>query len=291
MTRVDQLYIDKAKEIIEFGFNEKDVKNNNVRPYWDDFGKKTSAYTIYLPQQVIEYNEGETPLTSLRKIPWKTAIKELLWIYKDKDNNVDNLREKYNVKYWEEWKNEENTLGTAYGYQMNKKFISPENGKMIDQVDRLIEEIKENPLNRRLFTLLIDFDDISEMTLVPCAFMTLWTVTEDRLNLTLIQRSGDYLAAAGPGCINAFQYYTFMRMIAQVTGYKPGKFVHFIQNLHIYDRHIPIVKEIIKQDTPKDGPILKINPEVDNFYDFTIDDFELVNYNPDTTKYDIQIAI
>ena len=174
---------------------------------------------------------------------------------------------------------------------MNKKFKSPENGQMIDQVDRLIHELKYNPLNRRIFTLLIDFDDLSEMTLIPCAFMTMWTVTEDRLNMTLVQRSGDYLAAAGPGCINAFQYYAFMRMIAQVTGYKPGRFVHFIQNLHIYDRHIEIVEDIIKKPYPKNGPELLINPDVKDFYDFKIEDFKLINYNPDNTKYDIEIAI
>lgn len=292
MSRVDKMYVDKAKEILEKGYRESDALNADVRPYWEDEdGKKTSAYATYLPQQIIEYDEGEIPLTNLRKIAWKTAIKELLWIYKDKDNDVNRLEKEYKVRYWNSWKNEEGNLGTAYGYQTKKKFKSPENGKMIDQVDRLIEELKENPLNRRIFTLLIDFDDLADMTLIPCAFMTMWTVTEDRLNMTLIQRSGDYLAAAGPGCINAFQYYVLLRMVAQVTGYKPGKFVHFVQNLHIYDRHKKVIEEVIKLDTEKDAPVLKLNPEVNNFYDFTIDDFSLEGYNPDTTKYDIQIAI
>lgn len=289
MTLVDRLFVEKAQDIIQNGFNETDVEGATVRPHWAD---GTPAYTIYLPQQVITYPAGETPLTNYRKIAWKTAIRELLWIYKDKSNDVDYLREHYNVKYWEEWKNEEGTLGTAYGYQTKKQFTSPETGLSTDQVDRLIRELKENPLNRRIFTNLIDMDEMSAMTLVPCAFMTMWTVTENKLNLTLVQRSGDFLAAAGPGCINAFQYYALLRMIAQVTGYEAGQFVHFVQNLHIYDRHIPILEEVLKADVEdKEMPTLWINPEVTDFYDFKIEDFKVIGYKPDKTKYDIPIAI
>jgi len=291
MSRVDRIYIEKAREILDEGYSEKDVKISNVRPVWEDEQGQEAAYTKYLPQQFVDYRPGEVPIINLRKIAWKTAIKELLWIYQDRTNDVDILKKKYNVHYWDSWVNEEGNLGKAYGYQTSKEIISPETGEKINQVDRLIDQLKNNPLNRRHIINLMDMDDLSDMTLIPCAFMTMWTVTEDRLNMTLVQRSGDYLAAAGPGGINAFQYYVLMRMVAQVTGYKPGRMVHFVQNLHIYDRHKDIVEEIMSKDMDKPGPSLWINPEVKNFDDFTIDDFKLIDYDPDKTKYKIPIAI
>lgn len=288
MNNVDKKYIEIAKKILEKGYDEEKL-NKEVRPVWED---GESAYTKFLPQQVVRYEKGEVPLVSLRKIAWKSAIKEILWIYQDRSNDVNLLKEKYKVNYWDSWKNEKGNLGTAYGYQINKKFKSPETGKMTNQIDRLIDQIKNNPLNRRLIMNLIDVDDMADMTLIPCAFLTMWTVSGEYLNLTLIQRSGDFLAAAAPGGINAFQYYVLLRMIAQVTGYKAGDFVHFIQNYHIYKKHIPSVEKImeIKVDE-KSKPRLEINPEIKNFKDFTIDDFKLLDYYPDHTKYDIDIAL
>lgn len=290
MSRVDRLYIDKAKRILEEGYSEKDA-NTQVRPVWADENGSKSAYTKYLTQEIAEYGVGEVPITNLRKIAWKTAIKEILWIYKDKCNNVSNLKSKYNVNYWDSWMNEEGSLGTAYGYQTSKTFKSPETGGYINQVDRLIEQLRTNPLNRRLIIDLYDVDDLAEMTLIPCAFLTMWTVRGDYLDMTLIQRSGDFLAAAGPGGINSFQYYALLRMVCQVTGYKAGKFLHLVQNLHIYDRHKDIVEEIIKEDSDIEGPDLWVNPEVKELRDFTIDDFKLLNYRPSAKKYDIPIAL
>lgn len=286
--KVDVIYKKIANDILNTGFDEEEL-NEDVRPVWSS---GENAYTIYLPQQVVKYEKGQTPITSLRKIAWKSAIKELLWIYKDRSNDVDFLKENYGVKYWDSWKNKKGNLGKAYGYQINKEFKSPETGKMTNQIDRLISEIRENPLNRRLFTSLLDVDDMADMTLIPCAFLTMWTVAGDYLNLTLIQRSGDFLAAAAPGGINAFQYYVLLRMVAQVTGYKAGDFVHFIQNYHIYKKHIPTVKEIIKKEPlDKNDPKLIINENIKEFKDFTIDDFNLEGYYPDQTKYDIDIAL
>lgn len=285
---VNEKYIYLAKKIIEDGFDEEDRKDD-VRPVWEDGSK---AFTKYLPQEVTSYEIGEVPITSLRKIAWKSAIKEIMWIYGDKSNDVNLLKEKYGVKYWSSWQNEAGTLGKAYGYQINKEFISPENKKQTNQIDRLISELRTNPLNRRLIVDLYDVDDLSDMTLIPCAFLTMWTVTEDYLNMTLIQRSGDFLAAAAPGGINTFQYYALMRMVCQVTGFKPGKFVHFLQNAHIYKKHIPTVLDIIENDYDKTKiPKLLINENVKEFKDFTIDDFKLVDYSPNQTKYDIDIAI
>lgn len=290
MSRVDKIFVDKARSILEEGYSERDL-DSQVRPVWSDKDGLQSAFTKYLTQQVVEYKKGEVPIINLRKIAWKTAIKEILWIYKDKCNDVNKLKDKYNVHYWDSWMNEEGSLGTAYGYQTSKTFKSPETGQYINQVDRLISQLRSNPLNRRLIMSLYDVDDLADMTLIPCAFLTMWSVRGKYLDMTLIQRSGDFLAAAGPGGINAFQYYVLLRMIAQVTGYEAGNFVHFVQNLHIYDRHVEIVEEILKQDVELRGPELWINPEVKELEDFTIDDFKLIDYNPSDKKYDIPIAI
>lgn len=285
--RVDDLYKEYAKKIINSGYDEEN-KNLDVRAKWDN-GKK--AYAIYLPQLIFEYDENEVPITSLRKIARKTAIKELLRIYKDKSNDVNYLEENYGVKYWNKWKKEDGTLGKAYGYQVGKNFISPENKKNTNQIERLIHNLKNDPLNRRHIIDLYDVDDAHEMSLIPCAFLTMWTVTEDKLNMTLIQRSGDFLAAASPGGINEFQYYVLLRMICAVCNLKPGKFVHFVQNAHIYKKHIPIIKEIIEKDVKNtSNPKLILNPKIKNFNDFTIKDFSLENYNPNIEKYNIEIA-
>ncbi|MDY3052857.1 MAG: thymidylate synthase [Ndongobacter sp.] len=289
MTRVDERFSEAARRLLQHGFLEADVPGAQVRPRWED---GVPARTKYLPQQVFSYEPGEVPLIHYRRIAWKTAIRELLWIYQDHSNDVQLLKEKYNVHYWDSWQDEKGTLGTAYGYQIAKRFRSPENGEMTNQIDRLIHELRTNPLNRRLFMTLLDMDDLADMTLIPCAFMTLWTVTENRLNCTLIQRSGDFLAAASPGGINAFQYYVLLRMIAQVTGYQPGQFVHFVQNLHIYDRHEAILRKVLEVDvSDKRLPELKINPERKEFGDFREEDFELIGYEPDRTAYSIPIAI
>lgn len=289
MSRVDELYIESAKNILENGYKENEAENSLVRAKWDG---KEAAYAIYLPQQVTTYKAGEVPIINLRKIPWKSGIKEILWIYQDRSNDVGLLKEKYNVHYWDEWQNEEGNLGKSYGYQIAKSIKSPETGEMTTQIKRVIEELRNNPLNRRIFMSMMDMEDLADMTLIPCAFMTMWTVAGKKLNLTLIQRSGDFLAAAGPGSVNAFQYYALLRMVAQVTGYEAGEFMHFVQNLHIYDRHIDTVKSISQIELKEESlPRLILNPDIKEFSDFTIEDFTLEDYNPDDKKYNIDIAI
>lgn len=289
MSRVDELYIESAKNILENGYKENEAENSLVRAKWDG---KEAAYAIYLPQQITTYKAGEVPIINLRKIPWKSGIKEILWIYQDASNDVNLLKEKYNVHYWDEWQNEEGNLGKSYGYQIAKSIKSPETGKMTTQIKRVIDELRNNPLNRRIFMSMMDMEDLADMTLIPCAFMTMWTVAGKKLNLTLIQRSGDFLAAAGPGSVNAFQYYALLRMVAQVTGYEPGEFMHFVQNLHIYDRHIETVKSIGQIELKEESqPKLLLNPGIKEFEDFTIEDFTLEDYHPNDKKYNIDIAI
>ena len=289
MSRVDELYIESAKNILENGYKENEAENSLVRAKWDG---KEAAYAIYLPQQITTYKAGEVPIINLRKIPWKSGIKEILWIYQDASNDVNLLKEKYNVHYWDEWQNKEGNLGKSYGYQIAKSIKSPETGKMTTQIKRVIDELRNNPLNRRIFMSMMDMEDLADMTLIPCASMTMWTVAGKKLNLPLIQRSGDFLAAAGPGSVNAFQYYALLRMVAQVTGYEAGEFMHFVQNLHIYDRHIETVKSISQIELKEESqPKLLLNPGIKEFEDFTIEDFTLEDYNPDDKKYNIDIAV
>lgn len=288
MTRVDDMYIDIVEKIKTNGFNEKDGQNNNVRPVWED---GEPAYTIYLPQVLLSYRPGESPITNLRKIAWKSAIKEILWIYQDKTNDVDYLRDHYGVKYWDSWKNDQGNLGKAYGYQIAKKFTSPETGKATDQMDRLLENLSNDPLNRRHMMNMIDIEEMNDMTLVPCAFMTMWTPVENKLNLSLVQRSGDLMAAASPGGINAIQYYALLLMVCRHTGYEPGEFVHFIQNLHIYDRHMDIADQVISKNRDYPTPHLRLREGPNNFYEIGIDDFYMEDYEPEETKYNIPIAI
>ncbi len=288
MNTIDKIFIEYAEKIKNQGISEEKVRGAQVRPRWSD---GSPAYTFLIPQAMIRYPKGTTPLLSLREIFWKAAIKEVLWIYQDKSNDVALLKEKYGVHYWDEWANAAGNLGKAYGYQINKRFISPETGEETNQIERLLRNIKEDPLNRRHMTTMIDMEDMADMSLVPCAFQTLWTVSGNQLNLTLIQRSGDFLTAAAPGGINAIQYYGLLLMVASVTGYEPGDFVHFIQNLHIYDRHMNLVDKMVakyREDRPT--PKLILNPR-DDFSQFTIDDFKVENYEPETEEYDLEIAL
>lgn len=288
MTRVDDIYIQSLKDIQTNGYNEKDAKNGFVRPVWED---GVPAYTIYLPQYLVRYERGETPITNLRNIAWKSGIKEILWIYQDKSPDVNMLKEKYGVNYWDEWADENGSLGTAYGYQIAKEFTSPETGQTTNQIDRLLYNIKNQPLNRRHMMNMIHMEDMKDMGLIPCAFMTLWTVVEDRINLTLVQRSGDFMAAASPGGINSLQYYALLLMVCRDTGYKPGEFVHFVQNLHIYDRHMAIADQVLTKKADYPTPHLRLKEGPQSFYDITIDDFYMENYEPDDTKYNIPIAL
>lgn len=288
MTRVDEKYIEMVKNLKAYGYNEKNALNASVRPVWDD---GVSAYTVYLPQQVTTYPRGETPITNLRKIAWQAGIKEILWIYQDKSPDVGLLKEKYGVNYWDQWADETGSLGRAYGYQIAKDFISPETGRPTNQIDRLLDNLINQPLNRRHMMNMIHMEDMEKMGLVPCAFLTMWTVCEDRLNLTLIQRSGDFMAAASPGGINALQYYALLLMVCRHTGYKPGDFVHFVQNLHIYDRHMEVAERVIAKEGSYKTPHLRLKEGPKSFYDIRIEDFYMEDYEPDDESYRIPIAL
>lgn len=276
MSRADDIFISMCRSIIENGYSTEGEK---VRPKWED---GTSAYTIKQFGVVNRYDlSKEFPAITLRKTYVKSAIDELLWIWQKKSNNIHDLKS----HIWDSWADEDGSIGKAYGYQMGVKHQYKEG--MMDQVDRLIYDLKHNPYSRRMITNMYVHQDLHEMNLYPCAYSMTFNVTGDRLNAILNQRSQDVLAANN---WNVVQYAVLVHMIAQVTGFKPGELVHVIADAHIYDRHIPIVKELIERETYP-APKFKMNPDVKDFYEFTVDDFMIEDYKTGPQVKNIPIAI
>lgn len=276
MSLADDLFINMCKDIINNGYSTEGEK---VRPKWED---GTYAYTIKRFGVVNRYDlSKEFPAITLRKTYVKSAIDELLWIWQKKSNNVHDLKS----HIWDSWADENGSIGKAYGYQLGVKHKYKEG--MMDQVDRLIYDLKNNPYSRRMLTNIYVHQDLSEMNLYPCAYSMTFNVTGDRLNAILNQRSQDVLAANN---WNVVQYAVLVHMLAQVTGFKPGELVHVIADAHIYDRHIPIVKELITRPTHP-APKFYMNPDVKDFYDFTLDDFRIEDYETGPQIKNIPIAI
>ena len=276
MSKADDLFIAMCKDIIENGY---DTKGEKVRPKWED---GTSAYTIKRFGVVNRYNLAEEfPAITLRKTYVKSAIDELLWIWQKKSNNVHDLHS----HIWDAWADEDGSIGKAYGYQLGVKHKYKEG--MMDQVDRVIYDLKNNPYSRRIMTNIYVHQDLSEMNLYPCAYSVTFNVTGNKLNAILNQRSQDVLAANN---WNVVQYAVLVYMLAQVTGFEPGELVHVIADAHIYDRHVPIVQELISRPTYP-APKFKINPDIKDFYDFTVDDFTIEDYHTGPQIKNIPIAI
>lgn len=276
MSLADDLFINMCKDIIDNGYSTEGEK---VRPKWED---GTYAYTIKRFGVVNRYDlSKEFPAITLRKTYVKSAIDELLWIWQKKSNNVHDLKS----HIWDSWADENGSIGKAYGYQLGVKHKYKEG--MMDQVDRLIYDLKNNPYSRRMLTNIYVHQDLSEMNLYPCAYSMTFNVTGDRLNAILNQRSQDVLAANN---WNVVQYAVLVHMLAQITGFKPGELVHVIADAHIYDRHIPIVKELITRPTHP-APKFYMNPDVKDFYDFTLDDFRIEDYETGPQIKNIPIAI
>ena len=276
MSRADEIFIQNMKDILENGFNDKDLE---VRPHWED---GTPAHTIKKFGIVNRYNlQEELPILTIRKTNFKAALDEILWIWQKKSNNVHDL----NSHIWDSWADENGSIGKAYGYQLAKKSIYKEGE--FDQVDRVLYDLKHNPQSRRIMTNIYNFEDLHEMNLYPCAYSMTFNVTGDTLNGILNQRSNDMLTANN---WNVLQYSLLLMMFAQVSGLKAGTLVHVIADAHIYDRHVDLVNEVINKPQHK-APTLKINPNVKNFYDFTVDDFELIDYEYEPLGKKIPVAI
>ncbi len=276
MSLADKLFVDMCKDIIENGWWDTD---QNVRPRWED---GTPAHTVKKFCVVNRYDlSKEFPILTLRPTYLKSAIDEILWIWQKKSNNIKDLKS----HIWDSWADEDGSIGKAYGYQMSVKHHYPEGE--FDQVDRVLYDLKHNPYSRRIMTNIYVHQDLSEMNLYPCAYSMTFNVTGNKLNAVLNQRSQDVLAANN---WNVVQYSALLLMFAQVSGFEPGELVHVIADAHIYDRHIPVIKEMIER--PQfDAPKLIINKDVKNFYDFTVDDFVLENYQAGEQIKGIPVAI
>ena len=276
MSRADEIFIRNCRDILDNGIWDTD---RPVRPKWDD-GQR--AHTIKKFGIINRYNLAEEfPILTLRRTYWKSAIDELLWIWQLKSNNVHDLR----TRVWDAWADENGSIGKAYGYQLGVKHHYPQ-GDM-DQVDKVLWDLKHDPASRRIMTNIYTFADLSEMALYPCAYSMTFNVTGDRLNAILNQRSQDMLTANN---WNVVQYAALTMMFAQVSGLKPGEFIHVIADAHIYDRHVPAVEEIIKNE-PKPAPKFIIDPTVDDFYKFTRDSFSMEGYEYSDFKGTIPVAV
>jgi thymidylate synthase len=282
MSLADNIFINMCKDVLENGVSTEGEK---VRPKWED---GSFAYTIKKFGVVNRYDlSKEFPALTLRKTAIKTSIDEILWIWQKKSNNVHDL----NSHIWDSWADETGSIGKAYGYQLGVKHKYKE-GEM-DQVDRVIYDLKNNPYSRRIMTNIYVHQDLHEMHLYPCAYSMTFNVTKKSnsdklvLNAILNQRSNDILAA---NSMNVCQYAVLVHMLAQVCGYEVGELLHVIADAHIYDRHIPIIKELIERPT-FDAPTFWMNPEVKDFYKFTVDDFELRDYQFGPKVENIPVAI
>ena len=276
MSKADEIFVQNMKDILENGYSDEKL---NVRPHWDD---GTPAHTIKKFGIVNRYNlQEEFPIMTIRRTAFKSCLDEILWIWQKKSNNIKDLHS----HIWDSWADENGSIGKAYGYQLGKKAIYKEGE--FDQVDRVLFDLKNNPQSRRIMTNIYNFEDLHEMGLYPCAYSMTFNVSGDTLNGILNQRSNDMLTANN---WNVVQYSLLLIMMAQVNGLKPGTLVHVIADAHIYDRHVDMVKEVIAKPQHK-APKLWVNPEVKNFYDFTLDDFKLIDYEYEPFDKKIPVAV
>lgn len=276
MSYADKVFKENCNEIIKNGVWDT---NCNVRPHWAD---GTPAHTVKKFAIVNRYDlQKEFPILTIRKTFLKSAIDEILWIWQKKSNNVHDL----NSHIWDSWADESGSIGKAYGYQLAIKHKYNEGE--FDQVDRVIFDLKNNPNSRRIMTNIYNFADLNEMHLYPCAYSMTFNVSGDKLNGILNQRSNDMIVANN---WNVCQYSVLLMMLAQVCGFKAGELVHVISDAHIYDRHIPIYEQMLK-NPEYEAPVLKINTDIKDFYDFSVGDFELIDYKCTPLSQKIEVAI
>ena len=299
LTRVDSIFIRDAINVINNGYRDE-----NPRPKYAD---GTPAHTLSINHVIRSYDLiEEFPILTLRPIPWKSAIKEILWIYQDQSNSLRVLNGQYGIHYWDQWESKDfpGTIGVRYGETVRRH----------DLINKLFEDIKSNPYGRRHIMTLWQEDDFARSDgLLPCCYETIWNVRKDSnfktveyLDMMLIQRSGDMLAASGAGGVNEVQYAALQIMVSTHLGYKPGKFTHVVANEQIYDRHIDAIEELkgryldnldlnncdnYKTYASDNKVKMDFNPKSNNFYDFTVDDFEIVNYNPIKPQIKFELGI
>lgn len=278
MTKADKNFKELCTRILEEGYNTKGEK---VRPKYAD---GTPSHTYFVNQVWEEYDlqKGEFPILTLRHVAWKSSIKEVLWIYQDQTNSLDVLEDKYDIHWWNDWEvANSRTIGQRYGATVKK----------YDLMNKLLDGLKTQPYGRRHIINLYQYQDFQETEgLFPCAMETHWSVRDGILDMTLIQRSSDVPVA---NAINKLQYVALMMMVAKHCDLKLGKFCHFVQNAHIYDRHVEQVKEMLQRKGQQDCDKLRLVLDTDktNFYDFTLEDFRLEHYEPNKPNFKFELAI
>lgn len=280
MSYADKLFKQTCRDILDHG---TDTRGQEVRPHWED---GSLAYTIKKFGVVNRYDlRKEFPAITLRRIALKSAMDEMLWIYQKKSNNIKDLKS----HVWDEWSDDNGSIGTAYGYVAGEKFTYK--NQQIDQTDYVLKQLKETPYSRRIMTNLYQFHDLATGHLDPCCFCAMYNVTEENgklvLNMMLIQRSQDMLAANG---WNVAQYAILLMMIAQVNNMIAGELVHCIADAHIYDRHVPMIEELIEREEHP-APKVWLNPDIKNFYGFTTADLHVEDYVTGEQIKNIPIAI
>ncbi len=276
MSYADQVFISVCRDILAEGFWDTDLP---VRPRWTD---GTPAHTVKKFGVVNRYDlREEFPIMTLRPTAFRNCVDELLWIWQKKSNRIADLRS----HVWDAWADEEGTIGRAYGYQLGVRHQYSDG--WFDQVDRVLKDLRENPASRRMVTSLFNHHDLHQMGLYPCAWSMTFNVTGSTLNAVLNQRSQDMLTASN---WNVCQYAALLHMMARSAGLEAGELVHVIADCHIYDRHVPLVEELIRRE-PRPAPRLAIDPDVTDFYSFTVDSFRLEGYEPWAFGEKIEVAV
>lgn len=272
----DKVFIDNCTEILTSGYRDDAYE---VRPKWSD---GCPAHTIKRFGIVNRYDiEKEFPIMTLRKINFRAAIDELLWIWQKKSNNVHEL----NSHIWDSWADKDGSIGKAYGYQLGIQHLYKEG--MFDQVDRVLYDLKNNPTSRRIITNIYNHQDLHAMNLYPCAYSITFNVCNGKLNAILNQRSQDMLVANN---WNVCQYAILLTMFANCSDLRVGELIHVIADAHIYDRHIPIVEKLLKAKTYA-PPQIRIDESINDFYSYTVDSFTLDGYNYNHEEYKFPVAI
>lgn len=277
MSQVDQIFLENCQRILTEGVSDEGL---DVRPRWVD---GSPAHTLKLFGLVNRYDlSKEFPLLTLRKLNYKAAIDEILWIWQKKSNRIADL----GSHIWDSWAGEDGTIGKAYGYQLAKKYPFRE-GEM-DQVDKLLYDLRHQPQSRRILTNLYNFEDLHEMNLYPCAYSLTLNVSGSRLNGILNQRSQDMLVANG---WNVFQYACLLKFFAHVSDLEVGELIHVIADAHIYDRHIPIVRELLQNPKVYDAPKLDFSSLPKDFYQIRVEDVKVENYQHGPLLKGLPVAI
>ena len=270
-------YTDEQTKLLLMDILENGCLDKNPRPVWIDTKEdgteiRTPAHTLSVNHRLITYDlsRNQVPIITLRPIAWKSAIKELLWIYQDQSNSLDLLESKYGIHWWNEWDVGDRTIGARYGETVRRYKL----------MDKLLEGLKKDPDGRRHILSMWQEEDFKEPGLNPCAFQTIWNVRHgkdgvDYLDMVLVQRSSDFIMA---GSINQTQYAVFLCMVANVLGYTPGQFSWFVDNVQIYDRHMEAANELLRRESVDCEPKIWVNPDVKDWYDYTPDDVRIEDY-------------